>query len=302
MIAVPVPVEVMSQKIALRIPIRCPACCKGILVAGGAGLACGACAASYERRRGVVDLLPEAPGQRSLVQALMEWGPLVAIYESRLWRRSGLARVLMGLSFEEEYASVCAALRLGRDPRVLDLACGSGIYARRFAGEQPDGAVVGLDLSWPMLAYAAGAAAVEGLANLVLIHGNAGELPFEGKQFDAVNCCGALHLFPDVPATLAEIARVLAPGGRFTAAVIRSSARRRGTRRPALGGVTGFTRAGFADLCAAAGLEDFAVLHEARGWLVATAGRAATSGDSRATRGPPGPSGPTPRPPPREPE
>jgi SAM-dependent methyltransferase len=252
-------------------PIRCPVCREGSLAAAGAGeRICEACGASHPLRQGIVDLLPAAPARRSPAQFFMEWDPLVRIYESRLWRRSRLARVLMGLSFEEEYARVRAALRLDDDSRVLDLACGSGIYARRFARELPDGAVVGLDLSWPMLAYAARAVAAEGLTNLVLIHGDAGELPFDADQVDAVSCCGALHLFPDVPGTLAEIARVLAPGGRFAAAVVRRDAGRAGSRR-SLGGVTGFTRVGFAALCETAGLGDFDVLHEARGWLVATA-------------------------------
>jgi len=255
-------------------PIRCPTCREGLLaplVARADGRVCGACGASHPLRQGVVDLLPQAPADRSLAQALMEWGPLVRIYESRLWRRSGLARALMGLSFEEEYACVRGALRLADGARVLDLACGSGIYARRFARELPDGAVAGLDLSWPMLAYAARAVSAEGLANLVLIHGDASELPFPAEQFDAASCCGALHLFPDVPRTLAEIARVLAPGGRFAAAVVRLDPKRNRGSRQTLGGVTGFTPAGFAALCEAAGLADFEVLHEARGWLVATA-------------------------------
>jgi len=258
---------------AMVCPIRCPACREGALAAAAAGAderLCGTCGAGHPLRQGVLDLLPEAPAHRSLAQFFMEWDPLVRIYESRLWRRSGLARVLMGLSFEEEYARVRAALRLECDGRVLDLACGSGIYARRFARELPDGAVVGLDLSWPMLTYAGRAVAAEDLTNLVLIHGDASELPFYAEQYDAAICCGALHLFPEVPGTLAEIARVLAPGGRFAAAVIRQDAGRDRSQR-SLGGVTGFTRQGFAALCETAGLGDFEVLHEARGWLVAAA-------------------------------
>ena len=59
---------------------------------------------------------------RSLGQRLMEWPPLVSIYESRLWRRSGLFARLTGIPFEREMACIVAETRpdsavgvLGRD-------------------------------------------------------------------------------------------------------------------------------------------------------------------------------------------
>ena len=158
---------------------------------------------------------------RSLAQSLMEWPPLVRVYESRFWRRSPLFAALFGISFEREYSLITAAANLKGDERLLDLGCGPGIYARRFARRLPRGHVTGIDLSAPMLRYASKRAQTDGLTNLQLIRGDAMELPFRSEAFRAVNCCGALHLFPDPGHVLKEIHRVLGAGGSLTLATFR---------------------------------------------------------------------------------
>ena len=212
---------------------------------------------------------------RGLGQRLMESAPIVAVYESRLWRRNPIAEALMGITFEGELACIAGAARLEAASRVLDLACGPGIYARPFARRLPGGRVVGLDLSPPMLAYAQRRRRAEGLANLDLVRGSALDLPFAAASFDVVNCCGALHLFPDVPRALAEVHRVLAAGGRFTMAVVRAGDRprdrRAARRRRRLLGVHSFARADLERLLEEAGFADFRVLHERRLWMIAAA-------------------------------
>lgn len=212
---------------------------------------------------------------RGLGQRLMESAPVVAVYESRLWRRNPLVEAAMGISFAAELACIAAAADLPAARRVLDLACGPGIYARPFARQLAAGRVIGLDLSRPMLAHARRLRDAEGVPNLDLVRGSALALPFAAARFDVVNCCGALHLFPDVPSALAEVHRVLAPGGRFTAAVIRAGEGRRGRRaarlRRRLFGVHSFTRGDLARLLAAAGFADVAILHEHGPWMIAAA-------------------------------
>lgn len=219
------------------------------------------------------------PGTRSLAQRLMEWRPLVAIYESRLWRRSGLFALATGISFEREIECIAEQARLAEASSVLDLACGSGIYSRPFAQRLAAGRVVGLDLSAPMLDAARRRARSEGCANLDLVRGSALELPFRSASFDVVNCCGALHLLPDVPRALAEIHRVLAAGGRFTAAVIRRAegdrAARRAERRERALGVHAFTRMELADLLVGAGLAAARFPHEQGIWMIAAADKPA---------------------------
>jgi len=91
---------------------------------------------------------------------------------------------------------------------VLDLCCGHGAMTARLCeiGCQ----VTGLDFSEEMLAHAK-----ENAPKATLQHGDAQDLPFEAQSFDAVLCnCGIMHL-PDQPRALAQVKRVLKPGGTF---------------------------------------------------------------------------------------
>jgi SAM-dependent methyltransferase len=213
--------------------------------------------------------------RRTLAQAFMEWEPLVRIYESPLWRRSPLLALVTRLSFEREWALVAEAAELEGGERLLDLACGPGIYARRFARRLERGFVVGLDLSQPMLRDGTRRARREGLRNLALVRGTAQALPFATGAFGAVSCCGALHLFPDVPGALAEMQRVLAPGGRVVIAAVRRGerplARWRAGVRKRLYGVDAFTPSDLASLLEGAGFASPRLLHAAGVWLVVRA-------------------------------
>jgi ubiquinone/menaquinone biosynthesis C-methylase UbiE len=215
---------------------------------------------------------------RTPAQTLMEWPPLVRVYESRFWRRSPVFAAFFGISFEREYALIADAANLEPDALVLDLACGPGIYARPFARAVPRGQVIGLDLSVPMLRYAADRAREEGLTNLRLLRGDATRLPFRDGVFQAANCCGALHLFPDPARTLAEMHRVLGAGGSVTLAVFRNSGSALGklgadVRRRLLG-VASFDPDGLTTMLASAGFVRPRVLHAAGAWLVVAASRA----------------------------
>lgn len=183
----------------------------------------------------------------------------------------------MGISFDAELERIATATSIDDASRVLDLACGSGIYSRRLAKRLRGGQVVGLDLSGPMLRYAARTARDAGLSNLSLIQGSALALPFAPSSFDVVNCCGALHLFPDVPKALEEICRVLTPGGQFAAAVIRVADTPAGTRvasqRLKRLGVYSFNRTDLRQMLSAAGFDEIETLHEGRVWMIATARR-----------------------------
>lgn len=101
------------------------------------------------------------------------------------------------------------ALALPPGATVLDLACGTGDLAAlaRRAGYR----TVGADLSWGMLA-AGGSVAGEPAA---AVQCDAAALPLATASLDGLVCGYALRNFTDLPACLAESARVLRPGGRI---------------------------------------------------------------------------------------
>lgn len=103
--------------------------------------------------------------------------------------------------------------------RVLDVGTGTGIVARlaaRRVGRTGD--VAGLDASPAMLRVAHDAADHEALA-ISWYEGMAERLPFSDARFDLVLCQFALMFFRDRPAALAEMRRVLRPGGRLALSV-----------------------------------------------------------------------------------
>jgi ubiquinone/menaquinone biosynthesis C-methylase UbiE len=230
-------------------------------------------------------MVPMKRGRPSLAQRAMESEAIVRVYESRLWRRSLLATLAFGISFEREQQLIGRAARLSAGDTLLDLACGPGIYTRPFARELARGLVVGLDLSPAMLRYARRRARVAGLENLALIRGDALHLPFADGRFDVVNCCGALHLFPDADLALREVHRVLKPGGRFTVAAFRRGSGRLatlgGALRRCMMGIDSFTPAELQARLGAAGLGEIACHHAGGQWLIMSARRDPTPESAR---------------------
>ena len=97
---------------------------------------------------------------------------------------------------------------------VLDLGCGTGrAFDPLRAAVGAPGLVVGLDLT-PEMLDAATTAAHRTVTRLVL--GDARRLPFPNGAFDAVFAAGLLPHLPDTMIGLAEIGRVVRPGGRLT--------------------------------------------------------------------------------------
>ncbi len=105
--------------------------------------------------------------------------------------------------------------------RVLDVACGTGIVARRAASRAgPSGSVVGLDVNDGMLAVAKETTA-DSPSSIDWRRGDAADLPFADGDFDVVCCQQALQFFDDPTAAVGELRRVLAPAGRVALSVWR---------------------------------------------------------------------------------
>lgn len=104
---------------------------------------------------------------------------------------------------------------------VVDIGCGAGtdlLLAARRVG--PAGHAIGIDMTEAMRSRAAAGARAAGLANVEVREGDATRLPVDDHSVDVVISNGVLNLVPDKRAAIAEIARVLKPGGRVQIADI----------------------------------------------------------------------------------
>lgn len=105
-------------------------------------------------------------------------------------------------------------LRAWNPGSVLDVGCGTGIFADRLERRLAPGSVAGCDLSAGMLAEAAGRS-----RRVAWVRGDSARLPFRPGAFDAVVCTQAFHFF-DQPQAWAEFRRVLAPGGHAVVGMV----------------------------------------------------------------------------------
>jgi 2-polyprenyl-6-hydroxyphenyl methylase/3-demethylubiquinone-9 3-methyltransferase len=96
--------------------------------------------------------------------------------------------------------------------RLLDVGSGGGVLAEEFArlGCQ----VTGIDISEESLAVARAHARAQGLL-IDYQHGSATQLQFDDCSFEVVSCCDALEHILEWRRVIAEVGRVLKPGGLF---------------------------------------------------------------------------------------
>ncbi len=104
----------------------------------------------------------------------------------------------------EPWVEALAAVAEARPHRVLDAGCGDGVFARAVAAPE----VVGVDNA-PAMVEPARSRGVDAR------EGDIQRLPFENGEFDVVVCNWTLYHLQDVERGVAELARVLRPGGRF---------------------------------------------------------------------------------------
>jgi demethylmenaquinone methyltransferase/2-methoxy-6-polyprenyl-1,4-benzoquinol methylase len=106
-------------------------------------------------------------------------------------------------------------LGLKGNERALDLACGTGDITFSIGERLPSGDVIGLDITHKMLEIAEVKRVERKAKNVSFQRADIMSMPYADATFDCVSCGYALRNVPDVEMALAEIARVLKPGGRF---------------------------------------------------------------------------------------
>lgn len=140
-------------------------------------------------------------------------------------RPSGAAALFSGQSFPEMYEQALVGplfepwveplltdVGLAPGDRVLDVACGTGIVARRAKERLGEaGTVIGVDINPQMLAVARHVA-----PDIDWREGNAASLPLgDDEKVDVVLCQQGFQFFPDRVAAARQFRRVLAEGGRL---------------------------------------------------------------------------------------
>lgn len=105
--------------------------------------------------------------------------------------------------------------RLTGGETALDLACGTGDITFALASRLAKGRAIGLDITQGMLDIAESKRREARVENVSFHRGDIMSLPFADQTFDCVTGGYALRNVPDIAGGLAEIFRVLKPGGRF---------------------------------------------------------------------------------------
>ena len=122
--------------------------------------------------------------------------------------------------FEPWAALLLDEAKLKKGQAIIDVATGPGTVARLAAPRLgPKGRIVATDISRPMLDIARAKRALAGAAPIEYVESPAAPLAAPTGAFDVVLCQQGLQFFPDRPAALREMKRVLKPGGHAVIAV-----------------------------------------------------------------------------------
>lgn len=145
-------------------------------------------------------------------------GPTRGFFDA--WSRIYDFPLVQRATYRPVHDAVLRALVAEPCRRVLDVGCGTGRLAERMREGASARSVVGVDFSAGMLAHARERLASKSTERTALVRGDAARLPFADAAFDAAVSTEAFHWFPDQDAALAEIHRILRPGGRLLLALV----------------------------------------------------------------------------------
>ncbi|KAF8023469.1 hypothetical protein BT93_F0849 [Corymbia citriodora subsp. variegata] len=213
--------------------LACPICyepltCTGNMVlsvdsTSGSTLECGTCKKTYVGNETHFDLTAASGtkeyGEPMALSTELFRTPLVSYLYERGWRQS--FSVWGGFPGpEKEFELTKGFLRPVLGGNIIDASCGSGLFSRLFAKSGLFSLVIALDYSENMLKQCYEFIQEEEnfpKENLALVRADISRLPFASSSIDAVHAGAALHCWPSPSTAVAEISRVLRPGGVFVA-------------------------------------------------------------------------------------
>jgi ubiquinone/menaquinone biosynthesis C-methylase UbiE len=153
--------------------------------------------------------------------------PAVSFAYERGWRQAFQRAGFPGADREAQMAMDYFEPAITDDSRVVDMSCATGLFTRRFAQSGRYKLVLGCDYSSSMLQEARRRLerdrAISRRTKVELIRLDVGKIPMRDNSIDALHAGAAMHCWPDLPAAVSEIHRVLQPGGRYFATTFLSS-------------------------------------------------------------------------------
>ena len=160
------------------------------------------------RNRFAQGLFTPLPGHYDRLAEVLSMG------QNGRWRRAMVDRVAADSRAGQAGDGQAGQAGNGRgDQLVLDVASGTAGVALQLAA-RTGARVVGVDLTEPMLRQGQANVAAAGMRpRIALVTGRAEQLPFPDASFDALTFTYLLRYVEDPQATLAELARVVKPGG-----------------------------------------------------------------------------------------
>jgi ubiquinone/menaquinone biosynthesis C-methylase UbiE/uncharacterized protein YbaR (Trm112 family) len=184
------------------LPILCCPDCAGHLRAEASSLECSSCGNVYREADRIISMI----GSKSDLNA------------SEVTTQDAVSDSYADARYQREYSlryhrSVLDRMTASPPPHgtVLDNGCGPGLLLAHLSEKNADlEQLIGVDVSRGMLRQAQTAI---GTAGVFLFEGDACRLPFVDDSFDVVYARGLLHHLPDPVQGVAEIHRVLKPGG-----------------------------------------------------------------------------------------
>ena len=165
-------------------------------------------------------------------------------------------------------------VRIPQDAIILDIGCGGGRTISRLAEMAPEGKLYGVDTSQTSVEVARETNRKQVDAGRVQVQrASVSALPFTDGTFDLVTAVETHYYWPDLPANVREVTRVLKPGGTF---LLIAETYRGGPLRLLYGVVMPLLRAAFLtdeehrELLTQAGLVDVSTMHlKGKNWICA---------------------------------
>ncbi|KAG5245822.1 hypothetical protein OIU76_001981 [Salix suchowensis] len=212
--------------------LACPICYEPVTLIGatvlsvdstrGSSLQCSTCKKTYSGKETHLELTV-ASGSKEYCDAMplaTEFfrTPFMSFLYERGWRQNFVWGGFPGP--EKEFELMKDYLKPVLGGNILDASCGSGLFSRLFAKSGLFSLVTALDYSENMLQQCYEFIKQEEnfpKENLILVRADIARLPFISGSLDAIHAGAAIHCWPSPSAAVAEVSRVLRPGGVFVA-------------------------------------------------------------------------------------